>query len=81
MGLEALVQAGQALTSIFSGISGIGSILVMVGLGILLGVGLGFVAYGLIRFAKSLPKMTPWEFLKVVIISAVALIVIGIIIP
>lgn len=81
MGLEALVQAGQALTSIFSGISGIGAILVIVGLGILLAVGIGFVAYVLIRFLKTLPKMTPWEFLKFVIVSAVALIIIGIIIP
>ncbi|MCD6196910.1 MAG: hypothetical protein J7J82_09010 [Staphylothermus sp.] len=81
MGLEALIQAGQALTSIFSGISGIGAILVIVGLGILLAIGIGFVAYVFIQFLKSLPKMTPWEFLKFVIVSALALIIIGVIIP
>ncbi|MCD6301455.1 MAG: hypothetical protein J7L82_05225 [Staphylothermus sp.] len=81
MGLDALVQAGQALTNIFSGISGIGAFLVIAGLGILLAVGAGFVAYILIQFIKSLPKMTPWEFLKFVIVSAVALIIVGIIVP
>ncbi len=81
MGLEALVKAGEALASVFSGVSGIGSALVLTGIAILLVIGIGFGLYTLIKLVKYLPKMTPWQFLKFIVFTAIALIVIGVIIP
>ncbi len=81
MGLEALTHAWQAISGAFGGVSGIGSILVFAGLGILLTIGVGVGLYILINLVKQIPKMTPWEFLKFVVFSAITLIVIGIILP
>ncbi|GEM_PF-1136645 len=83
MGLEALSSAAKALSSIFSGatLQGIGTALVLVGIGILLVIGVGFGIYVLVRLIRELPNMTISQFLKVVVLSAIALIVIGIILP
>lgn len=81
MGLEALTHAWQAISGVFGGVSGIGSILVFIGLGILLTIGVGIGLYILVNLVKQIPKMTPWEFLKFVVFSAITLIVIGIILP
>lgn len=81
MGLDALFQAGNALISFFAGLNGIGTILVVIGLGILLTIGAGIGVYMLIQLIKQIPRMTPWEFLKFIVLSAVILIVIGIILP
>jgi hypothetical protein len=81
MGVEALVKAGEALANVFGGLSGIGSVLVVTGLTILLMIGVGFGLYTLIKLIKYLPRMTPWQFLKFVIFTAIALIIIGVVIP
>ena len=83
MGLEALANAAKALSSIFSGaaLQGIGTALVLIGIGILLVMGVGFGIYVLVRLVRELPNMTISQFLKVVVLSAIALIVIGIILP
>ena len=83
MGLEALASAARALSSIFSGaaLQGIGTALVLIGIGILLVMGVGFGIYVLVRLVRELPNMTISQFLKVVVLSAIALIVIGIILP
>ncbi len=83
MGLEALADAAKALSSIFSGaaLQGIGTALVLIGVGILLVMGVGFGIYILVRLVRELPNMTISQFLKVVVLSAIALIVIGIILP
>ncbi len=81
MGLDALVQAGQALANLFNGISGVGAVLVVVGLAILLAIGVGFALYILVNLIKQIPKMTPWQFLKFVVFSAVVLIVVGVVLP
>ena len=81
MGLETLIQVGQAIANAFSNINGIGAALVIAGLAILLIIGLSFGIMLLIRVIKQLPNMTVWEFLKVVVVGAIAMIIIGIIIP
>ncbi len=83
MGLEALANAAKALSSIFSGaaLQGIGTALVLIGTGILLILGVGFGIYVLVRLVRELPNMTISQFLKVIVLSAIALIVIGIILP
>ncbi len=83
MGLEALANAAKALSSIFSGaaLQGIGTALVLIGIGILLILGVGFGIYVLVRLVRELPNMTISQFLKVIVLSAIALIVIGIILP
>ncbi|ABN70366.1 hypothetical protein Smar_1275 [Staphylothermus marinus F1] len=81
MGLDTLLQAGNAITSFFAGLNGVGAVLVVIGLGILLAIGAGIGLYMLVQLVKQIPRMTPWEFLKFVVISAVVLIVIGIILP
>ncbi len=83
MGLEALANAAKALTSIFSGaaLQGIGTALVLIGIGVLLILGVGFGIYVLVRLVRELPNMTISQFLKVIVLSAIALIVIGIILP
>ncbi len=83
MGLEALASAAKALSGIFGGASlqGIGTALILIGIGILLVMGVGFGIYVLVRLVRELPNMTISQFLKVVVLSAIALIVIGIILP
>ncbi len=83
MGLEALASTAKALSSIFSSaaLQGIGTALVLIGIGILLVIGVGFGIYVLVRLVRELPNMTISQFLKVVVLSAIALIVIGIILP
>ncbi len=81
MGVEALVKAGEALARVFGGASGIGSAMVLTGLAILLVVGIGFGLYTLIKLVKYLPRMTPWQFIKFVVFTAIALIVIGVVLP
>jgi uncharacterized membrane protein YidH (DUF202 family) len=81
MGLDTLVEAGNAIARAFAGVSGIGSVLVIIGLGILLAIGVGFGIYILVQLIKQIPRMTPWQFLKFIVLSAVTLIIVGIILP
>ena len=81
MGLEALIEAGKAISQAFSGVSGLGSAFVVAGLTILLVIGIGFGLYALIRLVKQIPRMTVWEFIKFTVLFAIALIIVGIIIP
>lgn len=81
MGLETLIQVGQAIANAFSSINGVGAALVIAGLAILLIIGLSLGIMLLIRVIKQLPNMTVWEFLKVAVVGAIAMIIIGIILP
>jgi uncharacterized membrane protein YidH (DUF202 family) len=81
MGVEALVQAGQAIANAFSGANGLGAIFVAVGLAILLAIGIGFGLYILVNFIRQIPRMTVGQFLKFIVFSAVTLIVVGVILP
>ncbi len=81
MGLESLGEAFNAIASIFSGASGIGTALVLAGIILLLVLGIGFGLWFLINIVKQLPKMSVRQFLKFIIVFAVGLIVAGIILP
>ncbi len=81
MGLEALVEIGKAFGEAFSALSGLGSILVASGIVILLIIGVGLGINLLIKVLREVPRMTIWEFIKFTVIFALALIVVGIIIP
>ncbi len=81
VGLDALIQAGSALANMFSGFSGIGAVFVAIGLAILLAIGIGFGLYILINLVKQIPRMTPWQFLKFIVFSAVVLIFVGVVLP
>lgn len=81
MGLDTLREVGETLSTVFSGVRGLGTVFVVLGLGILLTIGVGLGLYFLARAIKLLPKMTVWGFLKFLTITAVALIVIGVFLP
>lgn len=81
MGLDTLREVGETLSVALNGIKGVGTVFVLIGLGILLVMGAGLGIYFLAKAIKLLPKMTVWGFLKFLAITAVALIVIGVFLP
>lgn len=81
MGLDTLREVGNALNIAFSGVRGLGTVFVILGIGILLTIGIGLGIYFLAKAIKLLPKMTVWGFLKFLTITAVVLIVIGVFLP
>jgi len=81
MGLEALFEIGKAFGEAFGAFSGVGAVLVATGLVILLVIGVGLGINYLIKLLKQVPRMSVWEFIKFTVIFAIALIVVGIIIP
>ncbi|MET1159968.1 MAG: hypothetical protein ABWW65_03315 [Thermoprotei archaeon] len=81
MGLETLQEIGSAIANALGGLKGIGAALVVAGLAILLIIGASIGIYLFIRLIKQIPNMTIWEFVKFTVIFAVALVVIGIVLP
>ena len=81
MGLETLHMIGRAFSEAFASVSGLGAVLVLVGITILMIIGVSIGLYYLVKFIKEIPNMTVWEFVKYTVIFAVALIIVGIIIP
>ncbi len=81
MGLGSLGEAFGAIAGLFSGVSGVGTVLVLAGITLLLVLGIGFLLWFLINIVKQLPKMSVSEFLKFVVVFAVGLIIAGIILP
>lgn len=81
MGLESLNNAFTAINSVFGIVQGLGTVFVLAGIIILLGIGLGFAMWIMINIAKQLPKMSPTDFLKFMIFLAISLIVVGLVLP
>ncbi|RLG79644.1 MAG: hypothetical protein DRO13_05580 [Thermoprotei archaeon] len=81
MGLEVFYEIGQALSETFSAVKGVGAALVIAGVAILLIIGVSIGLYALIRLIKRIPYMTVWEFIKFTVVFALALIVVGIVLP
>ncbi len=81
MGLESIANALGAIGSVLGGAQGIGTALALAGFLILLIMGAGFLVWVLIRLIKQIPRMTPGEFLKFMVILAFGLIVAGAVLP
>ncbi len=81
MGLETLYEIGRAFSEAFASVSGLGTILVLVGITILMIIGISVGLHMFIKLLKQIPNMTIWEFVKFTVLFAVALIIVGIIIP
>ena len=81
MGLEALMELGRAFSEAFSAVNGLGAVLIITGITILLIIGVSIGLYMLVKLIKQIPNMTVWEFVKFTVLFAIALIIVGIIIP
>lgn len=81
MGLETISRIGDLLREVFGNVRGVGTAMVLTGLGILLVLGIGLGVYYLIKLVKILPNMTVRDLVKFLAVSAAALIVIGIFLP
>jgi len=81
MGLEALEVIGRALSNIADNLTGLGTILVFAGFTILVIIGVAYSIYYLIKALKMLPNLTVKEFVKYTVIFAVALVIVGILLP
>ncbi|MEM1628414.1 MAG: hypothetical protein QXP02_01645 [Desulfurococcaceae archaeon] len=81
MGLEAASKVIDVLLSAFKGVSGIGTIVFMIGFFIALILLLGIALTLLIRALKLLPSLTVGQFLKLIAIIGIGLMVLGLILP
>jgi len=81
MGFDALEVFGRAISNIASSLTGLGSMLVFAGFTILVIIGVAYGIYYLIKALKMLPNLTVKEFVKYTVIFAVALVIVGILLP
>jgi hypothetical protein len=81
MGLEILYELGRTFSEAFSAVNGIGAVLVIVGFTILAIIGVSVGLYMFAKLVKQIPNMTVWEFVKFTTLFAIALIIVGIILP
>jgi len=81
MGLDALEAIGRAIANMADNLTGLGSVLVFTGFAILAVIGVAYGIYYLIKALKMLPNLTVKEFVKYTVIFAVALVIVGILLP
>jgi len=81
VGLEALEVIGKAFSNIADNMIGLGSILVLAGFTMLVIIGVAYGIYYLIKALKMLPNLTVKELVKYTVIFAVALVIVGILLP
>lgn len=81
MGLETLTRVGNSIGSLFSGVEGLGAALVLTGIAILLVIGVSVGLYYLVKLIREIPNLTVWELVKYTALFAVALIIVGILLP
>ncbi|WP_440059851.1 hypothetical protein ACSU1N_01420 [Thermogladius sp. 4427co] len=81
MGLSVVSQVFSGVANALSGAGGAGAILFFIGLSIILVIALSLLVIGLVRLIKALPNMSVSGFLKLMIVTASVLIVLGLILP
>ncbi|ADV65343.1 hypothetical protein [Desulfurococcus mucosus] len=81
MVVEKIGAAVNALVSALGKVSGVGTWLFLAGFVILLVIGFSMALTLLIRALKELPNLTVSQFLKLTVITAIALMIIGLVIP
>ncbi|WP_157864665.1 hypothetical protein [Thermogladius calderae] len=81
MGLGVASQVFSGVANALSGAGGVGAVLFFVGLAIILVIALSLLVVGIVRLIKALPNMTVSGFLKLMVVTAAVLIVLGLILP
>lgn len=81
MWLDKISNVLNGFFTVLSGINGVGVWLFLTGFTILMIIGLSIAITILIRAVKEIPNLTVSQFIKLTVITAIVLMIIGIFIP
>lgn len=81
MWLDKISSVLKGFFTVLSGINGVGVWLFLTGFTILMIIGLSIAITILIRAVKEIPNLTVSQFIKLTVITAIVLMIIGIFIP
>ncbi|MEL9909241.1 MAG: hypothetical protein QXP97_04375 [Desulfurococcus sp.] len=81
MWLDKISSVLNGFFTVLSGINGVGVWLFLTGFTILMIIGLSIAITILIRAVKEIPNLTVSQFIKLTVVTAIVLMIIGIFIP
>ncbi|ACL11767.1 hypothetical protein [Desulfurococcus amylolyticus] len=81
MWIDKISNVLNGFFTVLSGINGVGVWLFLIGFTILMIIGLSIAITILIRAVKEIPNLTVSQFIKLTVITAIVLMIIGIFIP
>ncbi|AFL65977.1 hypothetical protein [Desulfurococcus amylolyticus] len=81
MWIDKISNVLNGFFTVLSGINGVGVWLFLTGFTILMIIGLSIAITVLIRAVKEIPNLTVSQFIKLTVITAIVLMIIGIFIP
>jgi len=81
MAVEDIHALGEVLGKALSGLTGIGTVFILIGLIMLAIIGFGLGIHYLIKLFKQIPNLTVWDLVKYTTLFAVILIILGLVLP